>query len=301
MATQTTTMRSLRARILAGALVFLVLLAPAARSQGLGAISGGGAADTQSLGTVLGAISSSAPTAKPQVGANTGGAAADTQSLGGVLGAISSSSAPTAKPQVGAISGGAAADTQSLGTVLGAISSNGPSSSAPTAKPQVGANTGGAAADTQSLGGVLGAISSSNGSSSSAPTAKPAGGLQWDRAYTMSFTSSVKETSRVLQAFGPGVVPIKQSDPAMDPLRAKFDHTTHVAYPVTVATGFLKNGTRAGTLNIGIKDLLSVSLLLLAVLIDSDLALLLAEAGKDAKGQRWQPAVQRRAPVGGHL
>ena len=231
MATQTTTMRSLRARILAGALVFLVLLAPAARSQGLGAISGGGAADTQSLGTVLGAISSSAPTAKPQVGANTGGAAADTQSLGG----------------------------------------------------------------------VLGAISSSNGSSSSAPTAKPAGGLQWDRAYTMSFTSSVKETSRVLQAFGPGVVPIKQSDPAMDPLRAKFDHTTHVAYPVTVATGFLKNGTRAGTLNIGIKDLLSVSLLLLAVLIDSDLALLLAEAGKDAKGQRWQPAVQRRAPVGGHL
>ena len=264
MATQTTTMRSLRARILAGALVFLVLLAPAARSQGLGAISGGGAADTQSLGTVLGAISSSAPTAKPQVGANTGGAAADTQSLGGVLGAISSSSAPTAKPQVGAISGGAAADTQSLG-------------------------------------GVLGAISSFNGSSSSAPTAKPAGGLQWDRAYTMSFTSSVKETSRVLQAFGPGVVPIKQSDPAMDPLRAKFDHTTHVAYPVTVATGFLKNGTRAGTLNIGIKDLLSVSLLLLAVLIDSDLALLLAEAGKDAKGQRWQPAVQRRAPVGGHL
>ena len=231
MATQTTTMRSLRARILAGALVFLVLLAPAARSQGLGAISGGGAADTQSLGTVLGAISSSAPTAKPQVGANTGGAAADTQSLGG----------------------------------------------------------------------VLGAISSSNGSSSSAPTAKPAGGLQWDRAYTMSFTSSVKETSRVLQAFGPGVVPIKQSDPAMDPLRAKFDHTTHVAYPVTVATGFLKNGTRAGTLNIGIKDLLSVSLLLLAVLIDSDLALLLAGAGKDAKGQRWQPAVQRRAPVGGHL
>ena len=231
MATQTTTMRSLRARILAGALVFLVLLAPAARSQGLGAISGGGAADTQSLGTVLGAISSSAP---------------------------------TAKPQVGAISGGAAADTQSLG-------------------------------------GVLGAISSFNGSSSSAPTAKPAGGLQWDRAYTMSFTSSVKETSRVLQAFGPGVVPIKQSDPAMDPLRAKFDHTTHVAYPVTVATGFLKNGTRAGTLNIGIKDLLSVSLLLLAVLIDSDLALLLAEAGKDAKGQRWQPAVQRRAPVGGHL
>ena len=231
MATQTTTMRSFRARILAGALVFLVLLAPAARSQGLGAISGGGAADTQSLGTVLGAISSSAPTAKPQVGANTGGAAADTQSLGG----------------------------------------------------------------------VLGAISSSNGSSSSAPTAKPAGGLQWDRAYTMSFTSSVKETSRVLQAFGPGVVPIKQSDPAMDPLRAKFDHTTHVAYPVTVATGFLKNGTRAGTLNIGIKDLLSVSLLLLAVLIDSDLALLLAEAGKDAKGQRWQPAVQRRAPVGGHL
>ena len=231
MATQTTTMRSLRARILAGALVFLVLLAPAARSQGLGAISGGGAADTQSLGTVLGAISSSAPTAKPQVGANTGGAAADTQSLGG----------------------------------------------------------------------VLGAISSSNGSSSSAPTAKPAGGLQWDRAYTMSFTSSVKETSRVLQAFGPGVVPIKQSDPAMDPLRAKFDHTTHVAYPVTVATGFLKNGTRAGTLNIGIKDLLSVSLLLLAVPIDSDLALLLAEAGKDAKGQRWQPAVQRRAPVGGHL
>ena len=231
MATQTTTMRSFRARILAGALVFLVLLAPAARSQGLGAISGGGAADTQSLGTVLGAISSSAP---------------------------------TAKPQVGAISGGAAADTQSLG-------------------------------------GVLGAISSSNGSSSSAPTAKPAGGLQWDRAYTMSFTSSVKETSRVLQAFGPGVVPIKQSDPAMDPLRAKFDHTTHVAYPVTVATGFLKNGTRAGTLNIGIKDLLSVSLLLLAVLIDSDLALLLAEAGKDAKGQRWQPAVQRRAPVGGHL
>ena len=231
MATQTTTMRSLRARILAGALVFLVLLAPAARSQGLGAISGGGAADTQSLGTVLGAISSSAPTAKPQVGANTGGAAADTQSLGG----------------------------------------------------------------------VLGAISSFNGSSSSAPTAKPAGGLQWDRAYTMSFTSSVKETSRVLQAFGPGVVPIKQSDPAMDPLRAKFDHTTHVAYPVTVATGFLKNGTRAGTLNIGIKDLLSVSLLLLAVLIDSDLALLLAEAGKDAKGQRWQPAVQRRAPVGGHL
>ena len=231
MATQTTTMRSLRARILAGALVFLVLLAPAARSQGLGAISGGGAADTQSLGTVLGAISSSAPTAKPQVGANTGGGAADTQSLGG----------------------------------------------------------------------VLGAISSFNGSSSSAPTAKPAGGLQWDRAYTMSFTSSVKETSRVLQAFGPGVVPIKQSDPAMDPLRAKFDHTTHVAYPVTVATGFLKNGTRAGTLNIGIKDLLSVSLLLLAVLIDSDLALLLAEAGKDAKGQRWQPAVQRRAPVGGHL
>ena len=231
MATQTTTMRSLRARILAGALVFLVLLAPAARSQGLGAISGGGAADTQSLGTVLGAISSSAPTAKPQVGANTGGAAADTQSLGG----------------------------------------------------------------------VLGAISSFNGSSSSVPTAKPAGGLQWDRAYTMSFTSSVKETSRVLQAFGPGVVPIKQSDPAMDPLRAKFDHTTHVAYPVTVATGFLKNGTRAGTLNIGIKDLLSVSLLLLAVLIDSDLALLLAEAGKDAKGQRWQPAVQRRAPVGGHL
>ena len=231
MATQTT-MRSLRARILAGALVFLVLLAPAARSQGLGAISGGGAADTQSLG--------------------------------GVLGAISSSSAPTAKPQVGAISGGGAADTQSLG-------------------------------------GVLGAISSSNGSSSSAPNAKPAGGLQWDRAYTMSFTSSVKETSRVLQAFGPGVVPIKQSDPAMDPLRAKFDHTTHVAYPVTVATGFLKNGTRAGTLNIGIKDLLSVSLLLLAVLIDSDLALLLAEAGKDAKGQRWQPAVQRRAPVGGHL
>ena len=269
MATQTTTMRSFRARILAGALVFLVLLAPAARSQGLGAISGGGAADTQSLGTVLGAISSSAPTAKPQVGANTGGAAADTQSLGGVLGAISSS--------------------------------NGPSSSAPTAKPQVGAISGGAAADTQSLGGVLGAISSSNGSSSSAPTAKPAGGLQWDRAYTMSFTSSVKETSRVLQAFGPGVVPIKQSDPAMDPLRAKFDHTTHVAYPVTVATGFLKNGTRAGTLNIGIKDLLSVSLLLLAVLIDSDLALLLAEAGKDAKGQRWQPAVQRRAPVGGHL
>ena len=236
MATQTTTMRSLRARILAGALVFLVLLAPAARSQGLGAISGGGAADTQSLGTVL-----------------------------------------------------------------GAISSNRPSSSAPTAKPQVGAISGGAAADTQSLGGVLGAISSSNGSSSSAPTAKPAGGLQWDRAYTMSFTSSVKETSRVLQAFGPGVVPIKQSDPAMDPLRAKFDHTTHVAYPVTVATGFLKNGTRAGTLNIGIKDLLSVSLLLLAVLIDSDLALLLAEAGKDAKGQRWQPAVQRRAPVGGHL
>ena len=203
---------------------------------------------------------------------------------------------------MGANTGGAAADTQSLGGVLGAISSsNGPSSSAPTAKPQVGANTGGAAADTQSLGGVLGAISSSNGSSSSAPTAKPAGGLQWDRAYTMSFTSSVKETSRVLQAFGPGVVPIKQSDPAMDPLRAKFDHTTHVAYPVTVATGFLKNGTRAGTLNIGIKDLLSVSLLLLAVLIDSDLALLLAEAGKDAKGQRWQPAVQRRAPVGGHL
>ena len=136
MATQTTTMRSLRARILAGALVFLVLLAPAARSQGLGAISGGGAADTQSLGTVLGAISSSAPTAKPQVGANTGGAAADTQSLGGGLGAISSSSAPTAKPQVGAISGGAAADTQSLGGVLGAISSsNGSSSSAPTAKP----------------------------------------------------------------------------------------------------------------------------------------------------------------------
>merc|ERR1719335_1688547 len=129
-------MRSLRARILAGALVFLVLLAPAARSQGVGANTGGAAADTQSLGGVLGAISSSngpsssAPTAKPQVGAISRGAAADTQSLGGVLGAISSSSAPTAKPQVGANTGGAAADTQSLGGVLGAISSNRPSSSA---------------------------------------------------------------------------------------------------------------------------------------------------------------------------
>ena len=99
MATQTTTMRNLRARILAGALVFLVLLAPVARSQGLGAISGGGAADTQSLGGVLGSISSNGP----------------------------SSSAPTAKPQMGAISGGGEADTESLGGVLGSISSNGPS------------------------------------------------------------------------------------------------------------------------------------------------------------------------------
>ena len=58
-----------------------------------------------------------------------------------------------------------------------------------------------------------------------------------------------------MQGFGPGLVPLRNNDPRMMVLRKRFNTEVGIAYPVLITAGNLKNGTRAGTLNIGIRDL----------------------------------------------
>ena len=82
-------------------------------------------------------------------------------------------------------------------------------------------------------------------------------GINWNQAYTMDFTSVMAEESNVLQAFGPGLVPLPENDMRMKDLRANFNFQTNLTYPLRVTTGYLMNGTKAGTINIGLKDLVT--------------------------------------------
>jgi hypothetical protein len=99
----------------------------------------------------------------------------------------------------------------------------------------------------------------SGGGAVSTTTAAPAvsTGIKWNQPYTMDFTSVMREETSVLQAFGPGLVPMPEDNMKMKDLRANFDYKTNVTYPLRVTTGFLMNGTRAGTINIGLKDLVT--------------------------------------------
>ncbi len=91
----------------------------------------------------------------------------------------------------------------------------------------------------------------------SAPAATGAApaNFQWGGAWEFPLTSTLREASRVLSAFGPGLRALQPGDPNLQQTRAAFDIKSNVTYPILLTAGHLKNGSRAGLIQIGVKDL----------------------------------------------
>jgi len=205
---------------------FLLVLVHAATGQQLGAILGG---------TKPGAVPTTLSSQDVEP---------DTNALTSALGAISGNKdARDVEPDTNAF------DPAELGAISGGSSlySGGPSQNGPIST---------------TLGQVSGPsyASSGNPPSPSFFGATPARGAAdsdflWEQSYAMGFTSTIRDTSKILQGFGPGLVPLRNNDPRMMVLKKRFNTEVGIAYPVLITAGNLKNGTRAGTLNIGIRDL----------------------------------------------
>jgi len=230
-----------------------------AHCQEPGAVSSGegGAAPSGQVSTTLGVISpgDKVDDLNASLGAITSPSASSTSSsssgdgdkvddLNASLGAITSPSASSTSSS----SSGDGDKVEDLNASLGAISGGG--GSLYDGKPSAGGPISTTLAPQAPLSGP---------SYASDPNANFGGGavnLMWDKSYIMGFTSTVRESTKALQAFGPGLVPIKSGDPRMSVIRRRFDKKTAIAYPILLTAGNLKNGTRAGTINIGVRDLM---------------------------------------------
>jgi len=128
-------------------------------------------------------------------------------------------------------------------------------------QPMLGAISGGGKSATPSTDGpiasTLGAVSTTIDPVTPPSTTGVTTGIRWDKAFTFPMTSLNMEATEVLQGFGPGLVPLDANSADLKNLKAEFNYATNLTYPMSVTVGTLKNGTRAGVLGIGLKDLVT--------------------------------------------
>jgi len=247
----------------------------------LGAISGGAGGDIPAVWpppSTKPASPAAAPVSEPALGAVSGGGS-NTEATAAIpaiwpppstkpaLGAISGgtggrSEMPAPKlpstpaiwpPPASSTTGGGFSGYQPYQSALGSIS--GGQSGFSRYQPGLGAISGGGARGRQqarrpAMPSLYGLQQSAFMPSSPAGQARR---FMWNGAYSMGFTATIKEGSKLLQGFGPGLVPLTDDGD----LRRKFFSRSNITYPILVSVGSLKNGSRAGTVSVGVKDLMT--------------------------------------------